>query len=120
MRVFALAGLALAVAAHPATSQSDDFRMTVRDVFTVTGRGVVVTGVVEGGPVAVDDVICLRPAEGDDRELTVAGIERFRDVLEVAEPGDAVGLLFEGIEDEDIEAGDLLTASCEGRTTPYS
>jgi elongation factor Tu len=92
---------------------SDDFRMTIRDAFTITGRGLVVTGVVEGGPVAVDDVVCLRPAEGDSRELTVKGIEMFREVLDTAEVGAAVGLLFEGLEKEDVKAGDVLTASCE-------
>jgi elongation factor Tu len=117
MRPLAVVGLALALLAHPAAPQSDAFHMTVRDAFTVTGRGVVVTGVVEGGPVAVGDVICLRPADGEPRELTVTAIERFREVLEVAEPGAAVGLLFEGIEDEDVEAGDRLTTSCGARTT---
>ena len=96
-----------------AQPSADDFQMTVADVFAITGRGVVVTGVVEGGPIAVDDVVCHRPEEGQPRELTVAGIERFRQVLDRAEPGDAVGLLFEGIERDDITRGDRLTATCD-------
>jgi elongation factor Tu len=90
-----------------------DFHMTVQDVFAVTGRGVVVTGFVEGAPLRVNDVVCLRPAEGTTRELTVAGIEMFRRTLDVAEPGQAVGVMFEGIEEADVKQGDALTASCD-------
>ena len=112
MRVLLL--LALAAASFPGVvaPSHGDFRMTVLDVFTITGAGVVVTGIVEGGPVRLKDVVCLRPAEGETRELTVESIERSRRTLEVADPGAAVGLLFAGIERGAIEEGDTLTASC--------
>jgi len=93
----------------------DDFSMTVLDVFTLTDQGVVMTGVVEGGPVAVKEVVCLRPTEGERKELTVAGIVQLRgrrEELEAAEPGMTVGLRFEGIEKGDAKAGDKLTADC--------
>ena len=92
---------------------SEDFEMIVRDAFTITGRGLVVTGIVEGGPVSVDDVVCLRPADGPSREVRVAGIEQFRRMIEVAAPGMAVGLLFEELERDDVAEGDRLTADCE-------
>jgi GTPase len=94
----------------------DDLRMTVRDVFTVTDQGVIMTGLVEGGPVAVKDVVCLRPAEGEWRELTVDGIVQLRggrEELDAAEPGMIVGLRFEGIEKKDANVGDELTADCD-------
>jgi len=107
--------LALAVALSPgaAPPPTDDFHMTVRDVFSITGRGVVITGIVEGGPVSMNQVVCLRPADGEAREVTVQGIEVFREIIETAEPGMAVGLLFEGIERTDAKAGDMLTATCD-------
>jgi elongation factor Tu len=113
MRLLTLIALVGMISTGAADLGSDDFRMTIRDAFTITGQGVVLTGIVEGGPVSVDDVVCFRPADGDERELTVKGIEMFRKLLETAEPGAMVGLLFEGIETSDVSPGDLLTASCE-------
>ncbi len=108
---------ALLVAAVTAISMAipvgDDFKMTIQDVFTITGRGLVVTGRVEGGPVSNGDEICLR-SEGDEpRTVTVKGVEQFRQLLETAEPGMNVGLLFEDLEKSEVEAGDVLTASCD-------
>ena len=114
MRLFALLALAsVSVSSSFGAPDRDDFRMTVMDRFTITGRGLIITGIVEGGPVRVDDVVCFRPSDGEPRELTVAGIEMFREVIEVAEPGDAVGLLFTELERSDVNRGDELTASCE-------
>ena len=112
MRCFALCAVAVVLTPLAAHGQ-DDFRMAVMDAFTISGRGVVVTGIVAGGPVAVNDVICFRPAEGERRELTVVAIERLREMLETAEPGMPVGLLLEGVEASDFEQGDVLTAGCE-------
>ena len=107
MRFLTLCALIGILSPRAVTNQPDDFHMTVRDVFTITGMGVVMTGIVEGGPVAVEDVVCLRPAEGEQRELTVAGI------IQAAEPGMAVGLRFQDIEKKDANAGDTLTADCD-------
>lgn len=112
MRVITLLTVTVALTAGLGAQQDDDFHMTVMDAFTITGRGVVMTGLVEGGPVRVNDVVCLRPAEGESRELTVEAIEMFREELEVGNPGDAVGLLFKGIERTDVKRGDTLTAHC--------
>lgn len=113
MHVFSLWAFSLVMFHGAVAPLPGDFRMAVLDVFSITGRGVVVTGIVEGGPVAVADVVCLRPSDGEARELTVEGIEMSRRVLDAAEPGMAVGLLFEGVERTDVREGDVLTASCE-------
>ncbi len=113
MRIIALLVLVAALSPRAGASQDDAFHMTIVDAFTITDRGVVVTGVVRGGTVRVNDVVCLRPVEGETRELTVVGIEMFRREFEVANPGDAIGLLLAGIEREDIEKGDAITASCD-------
>lgn len=85
-----------------------EFRMPVMDVFTITGRGVVMTGRIESGSVAAGDTVCLRAMEGGSRELVIAGIEMFRKVLESASAGDNVGLLVQGIDDGEVNDGDVL------------
>ncbi|MDH3206332.1 MAG: EF-Tu/IF-2/RF-3 family GTPase [Gemmatimonadota bacterium] len=112
MRIPLLLALAVMSSGGVIAPSDGDFRMTVMDVFTITDQGVVVTGIVEGGPVRLTDVVCLRPAEGETRELTVTAIQMSRRTLEVADPGAAVGLLFTGIERAEIRKGDTLTGSC--------
>jgi GTPase len=115
MRFLTLCALIVALPAGAFAPDPDDFRMTVRDAFTVTDQGVFITGVVEDGPVAVNDVVCLRPAEGEQREMTVVGILRLsggREEVEAAEPGMMVALRFTDIEKDDAKVGDTLTADC--------
>ncbi len=84
------------------------FRITVEDVFTITGRGTVITGKVESGTVTVGDQVTLRRADGSTREVTVAGLEMFRKMLNTAEQGDNVGLLLRGVTKSDVGRGDVL------------
>ncbi|MDD9206345.1 hypothetical protein PU560_07670, partial [Georgenia sp. 10Sc9-8] len=73
------------------------FRLTVTESFSITGRGLVVTGVVDGGPVQVDQKVWVRPPSGNDRIVVVAGITVDRRNVPRAEPGDEAGLLLHGV-----------------------
>ena len=83
------------------------FLMPVEDVFSIKGRGTVVTGRVERGVVKPGDEIEVIGIK-DTRKTTVTGVEMFHKLLDEAEPGDAVGTLLRGVEREDIERGQVL------------
>lgn len=84
------------------------FRLTVQDVFHITGRGTVVTGTVEKGSVRVGDSVTLRRADGSIRTVTVAGIELFRKMTDPAVEGENVGVLLRGLEKDQVKGGDVL------------
>lgn len=84
------------------------FNMTVDDVFSITGRGTVVTGCVELGSINVGDTVVLQRVDGSTRNVTITGIEKFRKKLNSAQQGDNVGLLLQGLTRHDIARGDLL------------
>jgi len=83
------------------------FQMTIEDVFSIRGRGTVVTGTIERGSVRVGDVLELRGTY-DAREVVVSAVERFRKKVEQASAGDFVGILFKDITGEDVFRGDEL------------
>jgi elongation factor Tu len=83
------------------------FLMPVEDVFSIKGRGTVVTGRVERGVVKPGDEIEVVGIK-TTRKTTVTGVEMFHKLLDEAEPGDAVGTLLRGVEREDIERGQVL------------
>ena len=85
------------------------FRMSVQDVFTITGRGTVVTGQVESGSVSKNQVVRLTRRDGSMREITIAGVEMFRKIVDTASAGDKVGLLLKSVPRQDIAAGDVLS-----------
>ena len=83
------------------------FLMSIEDVFTITGRGTVVTGRVERGQLKLNDeveIVGLR----DTKKTVVTGIEMFRKTLDYAEAGDNAGVLLRGISREDVERGQVL------------
>ncbi|MCU1695237.1 MAG: iron-regulated elongation factor tu Tuf-like [Mycobacterium sp.] len=82
------------------------FRMTIEDVFTIRGRGTVVTGRVESGQLRVGDEVRVN----DTMAVTVDGIESFRKTLTEAGPGDNIGVLFKSLKREQLKPGDVLTA----------
>jgi elongation factor Tu len=85
------------------------FQLTVEDVFTIRGRGTVVTGRIASGTVKEgDEVLLTRP--GVSRKTTVTAIESFRKKLKEATAGDNVGLLLRDITKDDIQRGDVLSA----------
>ena len=86
------------------------FRLTVQDVFTISGRGSVVTGRIESGSIANGAVVRQTRPDGTSRDVTVAGIEMFRKTLDTANAGDEVGLLLREVGRDEIGPGDILTA----------
>ena len=92
------------------------FLMPIEDVFTITGRGTVVTGKIERGIVKVGedlDVIGL----GDTKKTTCTGVEMFRKLLDEGQAGENVGVLLRGIKREDVERGMVLCKP--GSVTPH-
>jgi len=83
------------------------FLMPVEDVFSIKGRGTVVTGRVERGVVKPGDEIEIVGIK-ETTKTTVTGVEMFHKLLDQAEPGDAVGTLLRGVEREDVERGQVL------------
>lgn len=91
-----------------AAAAAGPFEMPVADVFTVTGKGVVVTGQVKNGAISVGDSVCI--AGGSP--VTVAGIEMSREVLDTLAAGNMGGLLLTDISKDDISKGDVIR-SCD-------
>lgn len=83
------------------------FLMPIEDVFTITGRGTVVTGRIERGKVNVGDEVEIIGL-GDTRKTTVTGIEMFRKLLDEGLAGDNIGALLRGIDKETVERGMVL------------
>lgn len=91
----------------PVRDNDKPFLMSIEDVFTITGRGTVVTGRVERGQLKLNDeveIIGLR----DTKKTVVTGIEMFRKQLDYAEAGDNAGVLLRGIAREEVERGQVL------------
>jgi elongation factor Tu len=91
----------------PERDTDKPFLMSIEDVFTITGRGTVVTGRVERGQLKLNDeveIVGLR----DTKKTVVTGIEMFRKTLDYAEAGDNAGVLLRGISREDVERGQVL------------
>ena len=93
------------------------FLMSIEDVFTITGRGTVVTGRVERGRLNVNDeveIVGIKPTQ----KTVATGIEMFRKQLDYAEAGDNAGVLLRGINREDVERGQVLAKP--GTVTPHT
>jgi elongation factor Tu len=101
---------------QPAREKDKPFLMPVEDVFSISGRGTVVTGRVERGIVKVGEeieIIGLRPTI----KTTVTGVEMFRKLLDSGEAGDNIGALLRGTKKEEVERGQVLAAP--GSITPH-
>ncbi len=85
------------------------FLMPIEDVFSIKGRGTVVTGRIERGVVHPGDEVEI-VGFGADKKTTVTGVEMFHKLLDEGEPGDAVGTLLRGVERDDVERGQVLAA----------
>lgn len=82
-----------------------EFNFTVEDVFTITGRGTVVTGIVNSGTIKLNDEVLINGIT----PTIVTGIEMFRKTLDFAQAGDKCGILLRGIDRNQINSGDTLT-----------
>jgi elongation factor Tu len=85
------------------------FLMAIEDVFSIKGRGTVVTGRIERGIIKVGDEVEILGFR-DSRKTTITGVEMFRKLLDRGEAGDNVGCLLRGIEKDDVERGQVLVA----------
>jgi elongation factor Tu len=102
---------------QPTRPKDKPFLMPIEDVFTISGRGTVVTGRVERGIVKVNDeveIVGLRPTT----KTVVTGVEMFRKLLDSGEAGDNIGALLRGTKREDVERGQVLAAP--GSITPHT
>ena len=101
----------------PARDIDKPFLMPIEDVFTITGRGTVVTGRVERGKLKLNDeveIVGLKPT----KKTVVTGIEMFRKQLDYAESGDNAGVLLRGVAREEVERGQVLAKP--GSVTPHT
>ena len=92
----------------PARDIEKPFLMPVEDVFTITGRGTVVTGRIEQGIVKVNEEVEIVGIRPDIQKTTVTGVEMFRKLLDEGRAGENVGLLLRGTKREDIERGQVV------------
>ena len=91
----------------PVRDEAKPFLMPIEDIFTISGRGTVVTGRVERGVVNMNDavqIVGIRPTQ----DTTVTGIEMFQKTLDQGIPGDNVGILLRGVEKKDVVRGQVL------------
>jgi elongation factor Tu len=102
---------------QPARPLDQPFLMPVEDVFTISGRGTVVTGRVERGVIKVGEeveIVGIRPT----RKTTCTGVEMFRKLLDQGQAGDNIGALLRGVERKDVERGQVLCKP--GSVTPHT
>ena len=102
---------------EPKRETDKPFLMPVEDVFTITGRGTVITGKIERGTVNVNDEVEIVGIR-EKQKTTVTGIEMFRKLLDYAEAGENVGLLLRGTKREDVERGQVVCKT--GSITPHT
>ena len=101
----------------PARDTDKPFLMPIEDVFTITGRGTVVTGRVERGQLKLNDEVEIVGLK-ETKKTVVTGIEMFHKQLDYAEAGDNAGILLRGVAREDVERGQVL--SKPGTVTPHT
>ena len=102
----------------PERETDKPFLMPVEDVFTITGRGTVVTGRIERGQINVNEDVELIGIKDKATKTTITGIEMFRKLLDYGEAGDNVGLLVRGLKREDVERGQVVIKP--GAYTPHT
>jgi elongation factor Tu len=100
----------------PARDVDKPFLMSIEDVFTISGRGTVVTGRVERGVLNLNDEVEIVGIR-DTQKSVVTGIEMFRKSLDFAQAGDNAGVLLRGISRDDVERGQVLAKP--GSVTPH-
>ena len=101
----------------PERDTDKPFLMSIEDVFTITGRGTVVTGRVERGQLKLNDEVEIVGLH-DTKKTVVTGIEMFRKQLDYAEAGDNAGVLLRGISREEVQRGQVLAKP--GSVTPHT
>ena len=102
---------------QPERDVDKPFLMPIEDVFSISGRGTVVTGRIERGRVKIGDEVEIVGIRDTDK-TTVTGVEMFRKILDSGEAGDNVGCLLRGTKKEEVERGQVLAAP--GSITPHT
>ena len=103
---------------QPIREVDKPFLMPVEDVFTITGRGTVVTGRIERGVIKVMETVDIIGIRDIKQTTTVTGVEMFRKLLDEGQAGENVGLLLRGTKREDVERGMVVIKP--GTTTPHT
>jgi elongation factor Tu len=102
----------------PERDTEKPFLMPVEDVFTITGRGTVITGRIERGIVKVNEEVEIIGIRDTSQKSVVTGVEMFRKLLDEGQAGENVGLLLRGTKREDVERGMVVIKP--GTTTPHT
>src|SRR6201990_2435548 len=103
---------------EPQRALDKPFLMPIEDVFTITGRGTVVTGRVEGGSIKVGEEVEIVGIHPETAKTGVTGVEMFNKTLDYAQAGDNAGALLRGIKREEVERGQVLAKP--GSITPHT
>jgi elongation factor Tu len=103
---------------EPVRETEKPFLMPIEDVFTITGRGTVVTGRIERGVLKVNEEVELVGIRDTSQKTVVTGVEMFRKLLDEGRAGENVGLLLRGTKKEDVERGMVVVKP--GSTTPHT
>lgn len=101
----------------PVRATDKPFLMPIEDIFSIEGRGTVVTGRIERGEIKVNEEVEL-VGLGDTRKVVVTGIEMFNKQLDSGQAGDNAGLLLRGIKKDEVQRGQVLAKA--GSVTPHS
>ncbi|RKS07509.1 translation elongation factor 1A (EF-1A/EF-Tu) [Nocardiopsis sp. Huas11] len=117
-KVLELMGTVDSFIPEPERDTEKPFLMPIEDVFSITGRGTVVTGRIERGIVNVNETVDIVGIKEEKQTTTVTGVEMFRKLLDQGQAGDNVGLLLRGIKREDVERGQVVIKP--GTTTPHT
>ena len=102
---------------QPERPKDQPFLMPIEDVFSISGRGTVVTGRIERGVVKVGEEVEIVGIK-DTQKTTVTGVEMFRKLLDQGEAGDNVGVLLRGTKRDEVERGQVLCKP--GSVTPHT
>ena len=102
----------------PVRDVDKPFLMPIEDVFTITGRGTVVTGRVERGIIKAGEEVAIVGMTRDTRKTVATSLEMFRKILDDAQAGDNVGVLLRGIDKDEVQRGQVLAKP--GSITPHT
>ncbi len=97
----------------PPAYAEDSFRMPIADVFTITGRGVVLTGRVTSGSIGVGDWVCVPMLDDEQLGREIVGLELFREIRERIETGQSAGVLVDNVDQRQVRKNADLVAGCE-------
>ncbi|HDN84764.1 MAG TPA: elongation factor Tu [Candidatus Aerophobetes bacterium] len=103
---------------EPVREVDKPFLLAIEDIFSITGRGTVVTGRVERGKIKVGDPVEIVGMSKEIKKTVATGVEMFRKTLDEAQAGDNIGVLLRGIEKSEVSRGQVLAAP--GSITPHT